>query len=68
MRWHRINEAQVTACIIDPTLEEPALGGKTHSWQRVGNMHLRVTWVREGSNITIVTAVVKARPPEGWNE
>ena len=47
MRWHRINEEQVRECIMEPSREEPATEGKTHSWVSLGEKFLRVTWVEE---------------------
>ena len=66
MRWHRANEDQVRDYIMEPSHDEPAQEGKTHSWIKAGERFLRVTWVREGRTVTVITAVMKTRPPTGW--
>jgi hypothetical protein len=68
MRWHGINEAQVRECIMEPSYEEPAIGEKMHSWVKLGEGFLRVTWVEEESTVIVITAVVKRRAPVGWQE
>ncbi len=63
MRWHHIDVAEVEACLKNPETVEPAIGGKTHSWQRTDNGFVRVTWIRANREILVITSVRKHRPP-----
>ena len=63
MRWHGISEEEIVRCIMEPELGESGTQGKTHSWVRVGEKLLRVTWVDEGETRLIITAVFKGRLP-----
>ncbi len=68
MRWRRISEAQVRKCVTEPSLVEPASRGETHSWVRVANRFLRVTWIEEQGTPLTITAVLKRLQPRGWKE
>ena len=65
MRWRKISEGEVADCIANPIFREAAKKGKTHSWKKVSQRFLRVTWLEEEDDIIIITAVLKKRPPKG---
>lgn len=63
MRWRGITVQDISACLNSPEFTEPASGGKSNVWLKVGGKFLRVTYRQEAHHTIVITAVLKQKGP-----
>jgi len=61
MNWRRVSETEAIAALELPDREEKSIGNKINAYKVVDDRLLKVTYKREGSDIVVVTVIVKER-------
>ena len=61
MNWRRVSETEAIAALERPDREEKSIGNKINAYKVVDDRLLKVTYKREGSDIVVVTVMVKER-------
>jgi len=61
MNWRRVSETEAIAALERPDREEKSIGNKINAYKVVDDRLLKVTYKREGSDIVVVTVIVKER-------
>ncbi len=61
MKWRRIEETEVIETIKSPERTEPSVFGRMNAYKSIGAKLLKVTYIEEGDNIVVISAVDKNR-------
>lgn len=64
MRLYGVTVAEVEAALAAPDAETPTHRGRVNAWKQRGGEWLRVTYIREGADIVIITATPRRKGPE----
>ena len=59
MKWRKVSATEAIAVLELPDREEKSTGNKINAYKLVDNRTLKVTYKRDGSDIVVVTVIVR---------
>jgi propanediol dehydratase large subunit len=67
MRWRKVSSLDVEQAIQNPGFIRKDADGMINAWMKVSGKFLRTTYVEDGDEIVVISAVLKAKPTKGVN-
>jgi hypothetical protein len=59
MKWRKVSEGDVLKTLEAPDRAEMSMGDRSNAYKVVDNRLLKVTYIRENSDILVVTVIEK---------